>query len=325
MNLRAELKRRIKRLRANLENETILITDPSSLFYLSGRWFFSAIGILNKEEFVILSRTRELENPLDVGSLKEFSWKYLKSLISGNKILCDTFDLQRIALLKRRLKRKVYPSSIVLKARAIKTQFEIERIKHSVNIARKSFQLARRLISEKKRENEIAGELERFLRLKGAERFFDEGVIVSSAKNSGNIHAVPKNKKVSGLVLVDIGARINGYFSDLTRTFIASKIPKYQENLVEEIKGIKDELADKISECSKFSEIENFGKRKIERLGYKKYHAFMHGIGIDVHEYLPENIEDGITFTIEPGIYTKNFGVRFEDVYVIKKGKAKIL
>jgi len=48
----------------------------------------------------------------------------------------------------------------------------------------------------------------------------------------------------------------------------------------------------------------------------------MHGIGIDVHEYLPEEIRDGITFTIEPGIYTKNFGIRFEDVYVIKRGRA---
>lgn len=322
MSIKHELRRRIKRLQANLENETILITDPSSLFYLSGRWFFSAIGILNREGFAILSRTKEIDDSLDIGVLKEFSWNCLRSSVFGSKILCDTFDLRKITLLRKKLKKKVHPSDVILKVRAIKTQFEIERIKHSVIITKKSLQLARKLISERKKENEIAGELERFLRLRGAERFFDEGVMVSSAKNSRNIHSIPKSKKVSGLVLVDVGARVNGYFSDLTRTFIASKIPKYQENLLAEVKRIKEEIADSVSEYSKFSEVENFGKKKIEKLGYKKYHAFMHGIGIDVHEYLPEEIRDGITFTIEPGIYTKNFGIRFEDVYVIKRGKA---
>ena len=325
MNIKNELRKRIKRLQTGLENKTILITNPSSLFYLTGRWFFSAIGILNKEGFVILSRTKELDNSLDVGSLREFSWDYLGSLISGNKILCDTFDFQKITLLKRRLKRRVYPSDIVLRARAIKTQFETERIKRSVSITKKSFQLAETLISERKKENEIAGELERYLRLKGAERFFDEGIMVSSAENTRNIHAIPKSKSVSGLVMVDVGARINGYFSDLTRTFVASKIPKYQKDLLEDIKGIKEELSDSISECSKFLDVENLGKKKIEKLGYKKYHAFMHGIGIDVHEYLPENIRDGVTYTIEPGIYTPRFGIRFEDVYVIKNGKARKL
>ena len=325
MSIKEEIKKRVEKLLEILENRTILITDSSSLFYLTGRWFFNAVGILNRENFTILSKTKEIDPSPYFGSLKEFSWSYLKSLISSSKVLCDTFDFRKIALLRKKLKMKVYPSDIILKVRAVKTKFEIERIRHSVIITEKSLQLAETLISERKRENEIAGELERFLRLKGAERFFDEGVMVSSAENSRNIHATPKNKRVSGLVLVDVGARIKGYFSDLTRTFIASKISKYQENLLEEIKRIKDEVSDFISECSKFSEAENFGKKRIERLGYKKFHAFMHGIGIDVHEYLPEEIRDGITFTIEPGIYTKNFGIRFEDMYVIKNGRARKL
>ena len=325
MNIKNELRKRIKRLQSNLENKTILITSPSSLFYLTNKWFFSAIGILSEQGFTVLSRTKELDDSLHVGSLREFNWNHLRSLISGNNISCDTFDLQKITLLKKKLKKKVLPSDVILKARAIKTQFEIERIKHSVNITKKSFELAKKLILERKKENEIAGELERYLRLKGAECFFEEGVIVSSAKNSRNIHATPKNRRVTGLVIVDIGARINGYFSDLTRTFVASKIPKYQQNLLEAIKNIQEELADSISENIKFSDVENLGRKKIERLGYKKYHSFMHGIGIDVHEYLPENIKDGITFTIEPGIYTTKFGIRFEDIYVIKKGKARKL
>jgi Xaa-Pro dipeptidase len=159
---------------------------------------------------------------------------------------------------------------------------------------------------------------------------------VSSGPNSANPHAVPSDRKLSpgDLLVIDWGASYQGYFSDITRTFaIGSQDPEYAHigNIVLDANiagresahpGIPAETVDQAA------------RSVIESAGYGKYftHRTGHGLGMEGHEdpYIRAGnlltLEQGMTFTIEPGIYLPGRnGVRIEDDVVITPSGSECL
>jgi Xaa-Pro aminopeptidase len=98
------------------------------------------------------------------------------------------------------------------------------------------------------------------------------------------------------------------------------------------VDSLRGEAIDRITAGVKASEIHAFIEGEIERKGYKFYHSSGHGVGLNIHE-LPnigkdsqDVLEDNMVFTIEPGIYIPGkYGVRFEDMVLLKKGKTEVL
>jgi len=154
-------------------------------------------------------------------------------------------------------------------------------------------------------------------------------IIVASGENSAMPHARVTQRKLQpgDLIIIDWGAEANGYFSDMTRTFLikGSNINKKLEiyNIVKEansraIKAVKPEVS--------VSDIDRQAREYINSLGYMKFfrHSTGHGVGLDVHEEpriastSRTKVKKGFVFTIEPGIYIPGVGgVRIEDmVYV---------
>ncbi len=226
-------------------------------------------------------------------------------------------------------------SEIISDARLIKTKNEIEKMKKAAELGIIGFNTIYNSIEEGKTEKELAAEAEYMMRKAGSDgTSFD--TIVASGKNSAFPHAKTSEKQIKkgDIIIVDIGARYNGYCSDMTRTFIyngknTEDFRKKAEliNIVNEsqeiaLKIIKD--GEKAADLDKLVR-EFFDKRKKE-WSLRFIHSLGHGVGIDIHEnpYLTTSSEDilreGMCVTIEPGLYIPEMGgARTEDLIIVEK------
>ncbi len=173
---------------------------------------------------------------------------------------------------------------------------------------------------------------------------FDPIVAINS--NAAKPHARPTNDvlKYKDLLLIDAGLKFERYCSDRTRTICINDQMQSSTNqqfnsaklqrLYDIVRNAHDEAISQLRSGMKAFEIDAIARDIITRSGHGEYfvHSTGHGVGLDIHE-LPVIssksdviIEDGMVFTIEPGIYLPGeFGVRIEDTVVMKDGKAEIL
>jgi Xaa-Pro aminopeptidase len=182
-------------------------------------------------------------------------------------------------------------------------------------------------------EMEVAWEIEKFLREKGSQPLpFD--LIVASGPNAALPHAKPSERiiQTGEPVIVDIGARVNGYTSDMTRTFCLGNPDDTFKKVYDTVLGAQLAALAIIKEDMSGSEADTLARTVIEEAGYKEAfgHGLGHGVGLATHE-MPrlgpnstDKLTSGMVFTVEPGIYLPGWGgVRIEDVAVIDNGKVK--
>lgn len=170
--------------------------------------------------------------------------------------------------------------------------------------------------------------------------------IVALESNAAKPHAMPTNRiaKERDLLLIDAGLKYQRYCSDRTRVGqigagmdlgLAQDFthPKYQKAYDTVLKA-HDRAIQGVRSGMKANQIDALARDVITKAGFGEYfvHGTGHGVGLDIHEmpYILQKcetiIEDGMVFTIEPGIYIPNeFGIRIEDMVVMKNGKADIL
>ena len=160
--------------------------------------------------------------------------------------------------------------------------------------------------------------------------------MVLTGANGASPHGVPGLTKIKkgDFVLFDLGVVVDGYCSDITRTVAYGDINEKQMNIYETV--LKAELAaiDASKPEAICSEVDLTARRIIADAGYGEYfpHRLGHGLGISVHEYpsLTETnslkLEEGMVFTIEPGIYVPGVaGVRIEDDVLVTKDGVETL
>ena len=153
--------------------------------------------------------------------------------------------------------------------------------------------------------------------------------IVVSGKKTSFPHALPTKDKIEDILLIDIGAVYEGYCSDITRTFLLKDDEEMRKiyNLVYEAKKVAEEH---LKEGISAKQIDNIVREFFGDYKDLFIHSLGHGVGLEVHEEPrlsiklkdDENIvlKEGMVVTIEPGLYLKNkFGVRIEDLYLVKK------
>lgn len=321
--------------------DALIISNPKNLYYVYG--IDSGVGVLTKDEAVIFlneldfeiyrsenkyeTKNKEVELRIyEEGCIKKFLGE-----IEAKKIGVENISITHFLKLEEELKTKIYVSDVIEKMRMIKTEYEIECIRKSSEIAKKVINQVSDKINENTTENEAAAEIDYLLRKNLSEGTFESGILLSSGPEASKIHAKPGNKKIKGLTVIDIGAVYHNYFSDITRTFPV-RANSEELKVLEFVRNLEFEIIDHIHIGMKASEIQNFAEEKIKKFGFKFFHSIGHGIGLDVHE-LPNinkksdiEIQENMVFTIEPGIYKANkFGARFEDTVVVKKNKCEIL
>jgi Xaa-Pro aminopeptidase len=229
--------------------------------------------------------------------------------------------------------------------RAIKDDGEICSIRDAVRRAEEAFLDVKPYIRPGRREQEIALMLEARLKKRGCNRLpFD--IIVASGVNSAMPHAKAGDKKLSPgeFVVIDWGGEAEGYYSDMTRTFLlrgagygggkAGVDFSREKGIYRTVFQANRKAVSSVVPGCKSKGIDEVARNIITNAGYGKFfgHGTGHGVGLEVHESpritwtrsVP--IRENMIFTVEPGIYIPGLGgVRIEDMVRVKPGGAEVL
>jgi Xaa-Pro aminopeptidase len=207
--------------------------------------------------------------------------------------------------------------------RMTKDAWEIDQIRKAIRITGKVFESLPPFAGRS--EAGISNEIDIMFRKHGVPNAFES--IVSSGRQSAFVHHKPNERivKSKDVVLVDIGCRVNGYCSDIGRTF-CRKSGKRERKIYEDIKGIHNGIADSIRAGVLYRDIEKVHRELFKKKGFDVLHAFGHGVGLSVHDPTGDVLKENMVITVEPGIYIKNIGgFRIEDMVLVKRGKARLL
>jgi len=344
---------RIQKLRRALserEIDGIFISQPENRRYLSG--FDGSAGFLlvtpkNKilatdfryitqaknqaPDYEIFPITNDIDNwfPRLVAELeiKRLGFEAGHVTFALHRQLCDILN-------KGKSQLKLIPvDGMVESLRAIKEPEEIELITRAAEITDAAIEYIQDKIHPGMTERELAWEIEKFLREKGSETTpFD--IIVASGQNSALPHAKPSAHTIhSGEpIMIDIGARIGGYCSDLSRTICLGTPDNTFKKLYDTVLGAQLAAMAIIKEGMSGAEADNLARVVIEQVGYAEAfgHGLGHGVGLAPHEpprlgpNSPDHLVNGMVFTIEPGVYIDRWGgVRIEDLVVMESGKVR--
>jgi len=219
--------------------------------------------------------------------------------------------------------------------RAVKDAQEMVLIRRAIEIASNAFLHIIEKLKEGAFERESALEMEFFMKRNGAQALgFD--IIVASGKRSALPHGRASGKKIErgDFVLIDFGSSFRGYHSDQTRTLVCGKPSPEQEKVYQVVKEAHDKAIELIRPGIPIHEVDEAARNYIREFGYGEYfgHGLGHGIGLAVHEDPAVNtenkglVQEGMVFTVEPGIYIPDWGgVRIEDMVWVTPQGAEVL
>jgi len=223
-----------------------------------------------------------------------------------------------------------YPdaSDVFGSLRLRKDKDEVESMRCAVKVAEAALEAVLPHIKIGMDERELAAELVVQLLKHGSEPELPFSPIVSSGPNSANPHASPSERKLQAgdLLVIDYGAAVDGYISDITRTFAVGQVDAEYEKIhkiVQEANAAGRAAGKPGVPCA---EVDKAARAVIEEAGYGEYftHRTGHGIGMEAHEepYMRGDnmqlLEPGMAYTVEPGIYLPGRnGVRVEDNVVV--------
>jgi Xaa-Pro aminopeptidase len=219
--------------------------------------------------------------------------------------------------------------SPIERLREIKVPAEIETITAAAAITDAAMAQVPGILTPGITEVELAWELEKYMRESGASGLAFS-TIAAFGTNCARPHYAPAGRALQpgDIVLVDMGARLDGYCSDLTRTFLFGEdaAGRFQEIYGIVLSALNAAL-EAIKPGMSTREAHLLAAAVIERAGYGEFfsHGLGHGLGLDVHELPalsavrePQTLEEGMVVTIEPGIYLPDWGgVRIEDLVLL--------
>ena len=254
----------------------------------------------------------------------------------ANHISFATHNRLHEALRARNLDLELVPTvDVVERLRCIKEPDELECIAQAAKLVDAAFEQARALVRPGMTETELAWEIEAFIRQSGSQGVpFD--VMVASGPNSALPHAKPSGRAIgqNEPVVIDMGARINGYCSDCSRTLCLGQPTRTLSEVYNIVLEAQLGAIHQITKSMTAAEADQLARDAIKQAGYGDAfgHGLGHGVGLAVHEAprvtpnSSDSLADGMVFTIEPGIYIPGFGgCRIEDTVVLEEGKVRPL
>ena len=344
------LRERLRACRARVREmgvEALLVTDPRDVRYLTG---FSG------EDSWLLVRSRaqrphllsdarfaeqiEREAPHVAAVIRDGSMgDALEKLLGRLRVETVGLPAGSVTLAQQRaLKRKLgarRPRAVddgLLWQRAHKDEAEIRAIRRAIRVQEAAYERALARIEPGMRERELAALIEYEMRVGGAEaRSFP--TIVAVAGHASQPHAEPGGRRVregAGL-LIDWGARVNGYCGDLTRVVALGRMPDRLRRVYDVVLEAQRAAIDAIAPGRSLYDVDRAARGVIEAAGYgdRFGHGLGHGIGMAVHEQpvlsprAEGELAPGHVVTVEPGVYLPGrLGVRIEDdVAVTQRGR----
>jgi len=217
--------------------------------------------------------------------------------------------------------------------RIVKDADELAIITRAIEIADQAFEEVAAGLQPGVAEREIAWRLERSMREQGAESTsFD--IIVASGANAALPHHRPSDRAVQAgePIIIDMGARLKGYCSDLSRTICLGPADDQFKRVYDLVLTAQETAIAAVQAGMSGHDGDRLARGIIENAGHGDQfgHGTGHGVGLAIHENprvarnASNELEDGMVFTIEPGVYVPGWGgVRIEDIVVLEQGRAR--
>ncbi|MHC4767420.1 MAG: M24 family metallopeptidase, partial [Planctomycetota bacterium] len=229
----------------------------------------------------------------------------------------------------------VETEGLVGRLRMRKDEVEIAAIERAAGVHQEAIRAALNGLSLGMTELELCAAIEYEMKVRGASGP-SFGTMVSAGAHSSIIHHVTGPGRIEpGTLLIDWGAIVDGYCSDMTRTFGVETFPKKVRELYDIVLEAQLSAIDACAPGQVCAEIDAVARGIIVRAGYGEHfgHGLGHGLGLDIHEDPYFNdletdivLEPGMVMTVEPGIYLPGVGgVRIEDDVLITDGGCRVL
>ena len=318
--------------------DALLITGLANVRYLTGFSGTSALVLATARELLFITDFRyQTQVETEVGSLARVRiesqslwaglWQMLPQLGTIEVIGFEAAhllhrDFQR--LLEAGARWQWRPTAdLVERLRERKDPEEVELIARAGGVAVRALEATLPAVRAGMTELEVAGELERALRVEGSEGF-PFPTIVASGPRSALPHARSSSRVIESgdLLLMDFGAEVGGYCADITRTVVVGRASAEQRDAYDIVRTANERAAGLVRAGMRGRDADALARGYIEQrgLGEAFGHSLGHGVGLEVHEaprlarteerLLPEDA----VVTIEPGIYRPGWGgVRIED------------
>ena len=336
---------------AEAQLDAVVVASMPNIRYLTGFTGSSALVLVTAGAVALLTDFRyRAQSRSEVGDLARIEiesgglWDKLLKLIPEHPGVArvgyeiqhlSARDAQRLADQSRPFKF-VGTVDLVESLRAVKAPEEVAAIRRAGAAATQALAEATAQVRPGLTEYEVAGILEGALRRAGSE-WYAFPTIVASGPRSALPHAGTSGRVVApgDFLLLDFGAIVDGYCSDVTRTFVVGAAPTARQQEIHDLvrsaqrgalHGLRAGLTGRQGDALARDVIAAAGQA--EAFG----HSLGHGLGLEVHEAprLAKSAEDvlpaGAVVTVEPGVYLEDWGgVRIEDDVVLQPGGAELL
>jgi Xaa-Pro aminopeptidase len=330
---------RVERLQASLE-EPLLVSNLVNVRYLVGFESSNAALVVEPERVLLFSDFRYAELGRSVEGVefvetKRSLFDALAELLEGRiGFEADHVTYARWETLGNGGLELVPRRGLVEELRAVKDEAELEAVRNAAALTSEAYA---RFAEERfvgRTERDLAWRLEELFHELGAEAPAFE-TIVAAGPNGARPHARPGNRKIGSgeTVVVDAGAKLEGYCADCTRTFATGPLPErlseaYALCLEAQLAGLQAVRAGATG-----VEADGAAREVIDDAGFGEAfgHGLGHGVGLDVHEAPRLSRESSDTLvrdqvvTVEPGIYLEGLGgIRIEDLVIVGENGAEV-
>lgn len=338
----------VKSLLAQHGADQIIISDPSTIFYLTGKWFspgerllvllISRSGddlLINNELFPL---TEDLGVPVVLYKDTDPYVQIVSDHLQGDVIAVDkTWPARFLLPLMSQNPGKTFVvgSPIADGARLHKDEQEQDFMRHASSLNDSAMTVLASRVGENLTEAALEKQLLEIYEELGTDGISFSPIIAYGPNGADPHHETDGSKLKDGdTIIFDIGCKKNSYSADMTRTYFFREVSEEGREVYETVKEANLRAIAAVKPGNRFSDVDKAARDYITHKGYGPYftHRTGHGIGIDVHE--PEDVssvndhvlEPGMIFSIEPGIYLPGkFGVRIEDLVLVTADGCEVL
>lgn len=344
---RAGRRRRLVDILGELRCDAAVISHLPNVRYLSG--FSGSNGLL----FVQHHRSTLFTDPrydlqaheeadctvrIVSGSTWEALWKFAarrakRVALEGDRVSHQEW-MQAAGKLGRGAKL-VSLDGAVDRMRMVKSPAEVDAIRASARLCVRAFLQAVRRFRPGMTENEAAAEIDYRMRRLGASGTAFETIVAAGAR-AALPHARPGVERLAAgqPVLIDMGANLGGYMSDMTRVVHLGAPPRKYARLYQAVLEAQQAALAAIRPGAEARQVDGAARRILKKHGLDRFftHSTGHGVGLEIHEgprigaKSKDTLEAGMVITVEPGVYLAGeAGVRIEDTVVVTTAGAEIL
>lgn len=350
----AEREKAARSLLEPRELDALIVTSPTNIRWLTGFAGSSATVVLTTSGVTLLTDSRYAERaPVELAAAASTAAVVVARATLGDEVAKIVgagtvvgLEAEHVSWSQQRLiesswlpEAELVPTShLVDELRASKDSAEIARIKAAAHIVDQALASTVDELKNEPTERSFARLLEDSIRSGGADGLgFD--TIVASGPNAAIPHHAPGDRVITAgdLVIVDVGGMVDGYRSDMTRTFCVGGFTPEQRRHYETVEAAQQAGVDAMVDGAETVLVDDAARAVIEAAGWGDQfsHGTGHGVGLDIHE-LPrvakrtaqqsDVYQLGTVATVEPGIYLPGVGgVRVEDTCVVTAAGAERL